>query len=75
MRWLLALTLALSASALKLTQGSDEFLVTDGPAVGTLKLFVRKDIPNLPVTNWQLQMQEGKAELGKLWLLVSYVLK
>lgn len=65
----------LSASTLKLTQGTDDFALTDGPRVGTMKSFVIKDIPNLPVSNWQLKIQDTKTKLDKLWLLVRYVLK
>lgn len=65
---------ALSASALVLTQGSDEFTFTDGAPLGAMKSFVIKDI-SCPITSWQLKIQDVKTELDKLWLLVRYTLK
>jgi hypothetical protein len=69
---------ALSASALVLTQGTDEFTFTDGPPVGAantqMKSFVIKDMSNCPVTNWQLKIHDGNVVLEKFWLVVRYVL-
>ena len=63
----------LSAAALTLTQATDEFTFMDGPAVGTMKSFVIKDISS-PIDNWQLKIQDVKTKLEKMWLLVRYVL-
>jgi hypothetical protein len=65
---------ALSASALVLTQGTDEFTFMDGPPVGIMKSFVIKDM-SCPIDSWQLKIQDGKVALEKFWLLVRYVLK
>ncbi len=63
----------LSAPALVLTQATDEFTFTDGPAVGTMKSFVIKDM-SCPMTSWQLKIQDVNIEIEKLWLLVRYQL-
>jgi hypothetical protein len=65
---------ALSASALVLTQATDEFNFTDGPPVGTMKSFVVKDI-SCPISHWQLKIQDVKTGIDKFWLLIRYVLK
>ena len=64
---------ALQASALVLAQGTDEFPFTDGPAVGTMKSFVAKDI-NCALSDWQIKIQDMKVEPDKLWLVARYVL-
>ena len=61
----------LSASLMQDT----EIPFTDGLPVGeTMKSFVVK-VDNLPIGNWQLKLQDLKAPIDKLWLLVRYVLK
>ena len=64
----------LSSSALVLTQATDEFTFTDGPAVGTMKTFVIKEDVSCPVTSWQLKIQDVNTKLEKMWLIVRYVL-
>jgi Tc toxin complex TcA C-terminal TcB-binding domain len=64
----------LSSAALTLTQGTDDLTFTDGPAVGTMKSFVIKDISS-PIDSWQLKIQDVKTKLEKMWLLIRYVLK
>ena len=65
---------ALPASALVLTQATDEFTFTDGPPVGTRKSFVLKDV-SCPMDTWQLKIRDTKTKLTTLWLMVRYVLK
>lgn len=64
----------LPASALKLTQGTEEFSFTDGPSVGTMKSLVIKDV-SFPIANWEIKIQDAKVELDKFWLIARYVLK
>ncbi len=64
----------LSSAALTLTQATDDFMFTDGPAVGTMKSSVIKDMSS-PIDSWQLKIQDVKTKLEKMWLLVRYVLK
>ncbi len=64
----------LSASVLLLSEGSDQLNFTDGAPIGAMKSFVIKDV-NIPMTSWQLKIQEVETQLDQLWLLVRYVLK
>jgi peptidoglycan hydrolase-like protein with peptidoglycan-binding domain len=58
-----------------LTQETDMMTFTDGVPVGDkMKSLVIKDL-NLPVSDWQIKLQDVKAPIDKLWLVVRYVLK
>lgn len=64
----------LSAATLILIQANDELAFTDGPAVGTMKSFVIKDI-GTPITSWQLRIRDVTTKLDEMWLIVRYILK
>jgi len=64
---------ALSAPALTLTQGSDTYSFSGGPPVGSLKSFASSGI-DAPMKDWQIQIQDVKTPITKLWLLVRYTL-
>ncbi|MBV8883138.1 MAG: hypothetical protein JO235_03955 [Chroococcidiopsidaceae cyanobacterium CP_BM_RX_35] len=66
---------ALQVSALVLAQNTDEYTFTDSVPVGTLKSFAINNIDNLPMSSWQLKIQDVTTEIDSLWLLVRYVLK
>lgn len=58
-----------------LTQGAQEIPFTDGVPVGkTMKSFVIKE-SDLPLSNWQLKIQDLTVEPDRIWLIVRYLLE
>ncbi len=62
----------LTASKLLLKQNTEELTFAKGVAIGSMKSFVLKDI-SLPITNWELKIQDLDTQIDQLWMLVRYV--
>ena len=64
---------ALTAATLTATQGDNQIAFTDGPATGTMKTFVAKDVGSA-MDNLQITIADTTTQINKLWLLERYTL-
>ena len=66
-------TAAPVAGAFSLVQGTDEVTFSDSQVFGDMKSFVAKDI-GLPMSNWQIKINDVKVKIETLWLVARYIL-
>ncbi len=63
---------ALTASSLTITTASGDLAFTPGPATGGLNSYANHD--GVPISGWQLQVNDVNTPLDKLGMIVRYVL-
>jgi len=64
---------SLSVAAFTATQGGNDITFTDGPAVGSMKSFVAKDVGSA-MDELEIHIADTKTAIDKMWLLERYVL-
>jgi hypothetical protein len=53
--------------------GSNSVAFTDGPAIGELKVFVAQG--PVVISDWTLTLMDASTVVGKVWVLVRYIMK
>jgi hypothetical protein len=69
----IATTAGLQAAALKLSQNGNDNDFENAAGIGAIKAFAIHD--ELSMQKWELKITDMQAALGKMWLIVRYILK